>query len=164
MQKNTKTENEIEKKIEKWFEDKFGHGAIILGETISIIIIVFMIWAAHNVINWDYSIFDFIIDDKFNIILWAIDLSLGVSIITKVVRMFFPSKSLKRVMQITDNFFSIILMFVLVTIFPYDFTKLVYIPWFNDIMRIIFGLSIFGLIIGIITELFKLITETNTND
>ena len=160
MKKDTDVEKKVEKKIEQWFEEKFGHDALVFGETISIIITVFMIWAAHNVIYWDYQIFDFIIDDKFNIVLWAIDLSLGVSIITKIVRIFFNSKSLKRVMQIIDNCFSFILMFVLITIFPYDFTKLINISWLNDLMRIILGLSIIGLFVGTITEFIKLLSDS----
>jgi hypothetical protein len=139
---------------------RINYKMLFIGGTVSIVVNFIMIWAAHNVSNWNQPIFNFVKDVEFKTILWAIDLSLGASILTQLIKMAFPDRRIKSIMLIIDNFFTLVLLVVVFNVFPYDFTQLINISWINTAFKVIFAISIFGSIVSSIKELTSLIKNS----
>ena len=151
-------EKTVETEVPKWVNSNQKKIGYYIGEIIAILITIFMIWAAHNVTHWTQPIFSFV-KPEFTSIVWVIDLALGTSIITRLIRLCFPNVRLKLFLQIIDNCFSLLLMWQLITVFPYDFSKLIPLTWINGFMQVVFGISIFGLFVAIIVESVKLVSN-----
>lgn len=143
------------KDIEKEVESKLGSKLKVAGEVFSIILTLFMIWAANNVLSWNYSIFDFV-QDSFAAVIWVIDITLGISIITKIIRIIYQDNKTKSITQIVENLFSMLMIIIIFTIFPYNFQLLINLSWINTAVKILMLIGLIGNFVGTITESAKL--------
>jgi hypothetical protein len=131
-----------------------------------VILILFEItfwWVAHNVTKWDIAILDFI-KDEFDSILWAVDLSMAVSIAANLLRIFTTKKFIQKASQVIENIFSFVLTWVSFQVFPYDFRKLIEIEGINQVFKILLGLALFGLFVGTMIETGKLLSGEYDED
>ena len=91
-------------------------GARRFGYFISIVINFLMMYAANNLHNWNVPY----LTERFSECLWAVNLSLGVSIFIHFVFMVFNRKWFRSFMQALENVFSLISVYVFREVFPLD--------------------------------------------
>lgn len=97
-------------------ETKMPSGARRFGYFISIVINFLMMYAANNLLNWKVPY----LTERFSECLWAVNLSLGVSIFIHFVFMVFNRKWFRSFMQALANVFSLISVYVFRDVFPLD--------------------------------------------
>lgn len=146
----------VGKAIEQEVEKRVSGPVRKIGYVFAIFMNLLLLWAAHNVVRWDYAIFDFILDD-FNNVLWAIDLSLGVSIVINLVWIFYDGKYVKGVLQIVSNAVGLFMMYILLWKFPYEFRELIDTDWINTAVRILMILGMVAVTIATFAEGIKLV-------
>ena len=89
------------------------------GYTISILINFFMIYVANNLINWNVPF----LTERFNECLWAITLSISVSIFVQFIHLFYDPKWFRRLMQGMANVFSLFSTYVFWRVFPLELSE-----------------------------------------
>ena len=97
-------------------ETKMPSGARRFGYFFSIIINFLMMYAANNLLIWNVPY----LTERFSECLWAVNLSLGVSIFIHFVFMVFDRKWFRSFMQALANVFSLISVYVFREVFPLD--------------------------------------------
>ena len=86
------------------------------GYFISVVINFIMIYAANNLLSWNVPY----LTERFSECLWAVNLSLGVSIFISFVFMVFDRKWFRSFMKSLGNVFSFISVYVFRRVFPLD--------------------------------------------
>lgn len=94
--------------------NKMPSSARQFGYIVSIIVNIFLIYIANNLPNWNFSLFT----KDFAKCLWAINLSLAVTIFINFIFIFFDRKWFKNLMQAFGNVFAFISGFVFWRVFP----------------------------------------------
>ncbi len=89
------------------------------GYFISVVINFFMIYAANNLLSWNIPY----LTERFSECLWAVNLSLGVSIFISLVFMVFDRKWFRSFMKALGNVFSFISVYVFRRVFPLDLSN-----------------------------------------
>ena len=102
----------------KMSQEKMPSSARQFGYIVSIIVNVFLIYVANNLLNWNIP---FLTKD-FAQCLWAVNLSLGVTIFINFIFIFFDRKWFKNLMQAFGNVFSFISGFIFWRVFPLNLT------------------------------------------
>lgn len=146
-----KVAEKIKKEAKKtWVYNDEGKGCSLFAEGFFAIFFN-IIWIL--ILNKYYTEVDFLTDD-FEDVLIVMNLSIVVSIILHFGLMILRTSWYKSIMNIINNFFSIIVMGVLFVVYPFEFTG----NWeiFQTLFRI--GLLVFIFIVGIasIVESIKL--------
>ena len=100
-------------------ENKMPSSARQFGYIVSIIFNILFVYIANNLLNWNVSLFT----EDFAKCLWAINLSLGVTIFINFIFIFFDRKWFKNLMQAFGNVFAFISAFVFWRIFPLNLTE-----------------------------------------
>jgi len=83
---------------------------------IAIIVNAVMLYAANNLLNWNVPF----LNASFQQTLWAINLSLGVSMFMNFTFLFFDPTWYRNIMQAIANIFSAVSVFVFRSVFPLD--------------------------------------------
>lgn len=91
-------------------------GARRFGYFIAIIVNAVMLYAANNLLNWNVQF----LNASFQQTLWAINLSLGVSMFMNFTFLFFDPTWYRNIMQAIANIFSAVSVFVFRSVFPLD--------------------------------------------
>jgi len=89
------------------------------GYTISILVNFFMIYVANNLLRWNVPF----LTERFNECLWAITLSISVSIFVQFIHLFYDPKWFRRLMQAMANVFSLFSTYVFWRVFPLDLSE-----------------------------------------
>ena len=89
------------------------------GYTISILVNFFMIYVANNLLGWNVPF----LTERFNECLWAITLSISVSIFIQFIHLFYDPKWFRRLMQAVANVFSLYSTYVFWRVFPLDLAE-----------------------------------------
>ena len=97
-------------------ETKIPSWARRFGYFVSIVINFLMMYAANNLHNWNVPF----LTERFSECLWAVNLSLGVSIFIHFIFMVFDRKWFRSFMQAIANVFSLISVYVFREVFPLD--------------------------------------------
>jgi hypothetical protein len=89
------------------------------GYTISILINFLMIYVANNLLTWNVPF----LTERFNECLWAITLSISVSIFIQFIHLFYDPKWFRRLMQAMANVFSLFSTYVFWRVFPLELSE-----------------------------------------
>ena len=94
-------------------------GARRFGYFMSIVVNVLMMYAANNLLRWNVPY----LTERFSECLWAVNLSLSVSIFIHFIFMVFDRKWFRSLMQAIANVFSLISVYVFREVFPLDLSE-----------------------------------------
>lgn len=94
-------------------------GARRFGYFLAIIINAAMIYAANNLLKWNIPF----LTQSFQECLWAINLSLSISMFINFTFLFFDRKWFRSFMQALSNIFAAISVYTFRQIFPLDLTE-----------------------------------------
>ncbi len=126
-------------------QNKMPTSAKRFGYFVTIAANIFLVYVANNLLNWNIS---FITED-FAQCLWAINLSLAVTIFINFIFIFFDRKWFKQLMQAFGNVFGFISTYVIWRVFPFDFS--------NSMTRIVNFALIFALGAIVLSTMVELI-------
>jgi hypothetical protein len=94
------------------------------------------------------------ITDSFPDILWAVNTSLAVSIAGNLILIFFHPRFLHHLLNAVFSIFGILVLSVILSVFPFDFSELVD-EWLNILIRIVLIIGIVGSAIGTVVHVVK---------
>ena len=103
----------------------------------------------NNLLNWGVPF----LTSAFSGVLWAINLSLGATILANFIWLVFDPRWFRHLGQIALNLIAIFVLFLFITVFPFTFAAEAWAFW----IKIALYLAIAGIGIGTIVEFFKLI-------
>jgi hypothetical protein len=122
------------------------------GYIISIAVNVFLVYAANNLLNWNVP---FLTKD-FTQCLWAINLSLGVTIFINFIFIFFDRRWFKNLMQAFGNIFGFISAFVFWRVFPLNLSDAL-----ARIVNFALIIALGAIVLSTIIELFGAVRNYN---
>jgi len=120
-----------------------------VGYLVSIIIDLVLIWVFNNLLNWGVPF----LTSKYTGVLWAIDFSLGASIIVNILNLIFDFSWMRHLGQLILLPISMFATYLILSIFPFTFAGE---SWATGVkITLIIIIACCG--IGFIVELVKLI-------
>ena len=91
----------------------------------------------------DWNIF--FITEQFPAVLWALNLALGVQISANFMLIFHHPLSLHHISQTVVSIFQLISIYIIITIFPFDFSFLG--NWFSILLKAVLGIAFFATLV-----------------
>ncbi|HEU4915111.1 MAG TPA: hypothetical protein VFV13_00935 [Acidimicrobiia bacterium] len=126
---------------------RFGYG-------LAVVINVVMLIVVQNILDW--GSLPFLTDEFTEVVPW-ISLSLVASILANLIYQFNDSPTVKSTGQILVNLISVSVSYVVLQVFPFDFSGYGF-DW-AIVVRIVLILAIVGSGIGVLTETIKVISS-----
>jgi uncharacterized membrane protein SirB2 len=126
---------------------RFGYG-------IAVVINLVMLVIVQNVVEWGWP--SFLTEEFAEVVPW-ISTSLLVSIAANLIYQFDDSPAVKSTGQILVNLVSIAVTYVVLRVFPFDFSSYAF-NW-TPVVWIVSILAIVGAGIGVLTEAIKLVSS-----
>lgn len=120
-----------------------------VGYIVAIIFNIIALYVFNNLMNWGVPF----LTSRYSGVLWAIDLSLGASIIANVLFLVFDYPWMRHLGQLILIPLSTLALFIIWAIFPFTFSAESWAFWVKVSLIIIMVFSA----IGFIVEFFKLI-------
>ena len=111
-----------------------------------------MIYIVGKLSGW----FHFFTSD-FSKVLTLFYISYGITTLFYVIFLFYDKPLFKSIVKVVMNFISIVVLIRLLNVFPFDFSMLG--KTFETIFKFVMILSIFGIIIGTVTEFGKSLVQ-----
>jgi hypothetical protein len=99
-------------------QNKMPSSARQFGYIVSIFVNILLIFIANNLLNWNVP---FLTQD-FAQCLWAVNLSLGVTIFINFIFIFFDRRWFKNLMQVFGNVLGFISGYIFLRVFPLNLT------------------------------------------
>ena len=118
----------------------------------SIIANLILFYIANNIMNWNLSF----IAPSFSQVLWAINLSIGVTIFGNILLIIYNPAWLRHIMKVVMNIFALIATYIFFTVFPLTIN-----PTYTLIVQILLILVMIAVIISILFEIFQLLFVSN---
>ena len=126
--------------------------------SIAIVVNLVMLFVVQNILEWGWL--PFLTEEFAEVVPW-ISFSLIVSIAANLVYQMDDSPTVKSLGQIVVNLISIQVTFVMLTVFPFDFSASQF-DW-EPVTRLVLILAIVGAGVGAIVEGVKLLSRRSGN-
>jgi hypothetical protein len=114
-----------------------------------IIINAIMIYVFNNLLNWGVPF----LTPNYSGVLWAINLSLGATLIANILFLIYDPGWFRHLAQIVLNIIALFVAFIIFTVFPFTFADKSWAFW----VKIALVVMMAGIGIGTIVEFFRLI-------
>lgn len=156
------TAKDFEKRANAWgerIEKEWGEGhkGKITEYVANIVINTILIYVWGNLVQW----LPFLTDEFYKV-LRLFYISFALTILANVLFLVYDGRVFKHLIKFGLNAFSIYVMVTIYKIFPFDFST--YSGDWNQIVRILLVLAIFGTAIGSLVELLKSIFPSKQNN
>ena len=125
-----------------------GHGARRFGHLVTIVVSLALLYLANGLPNWNTPI----ITNDWPDVLWAVNLSLGATIVANLIFLAFDPWWFRESVQIALTGLSIIVLGTLYRVFPFDLGQARY----DQLARLVLLVAILGVSIALIAELVSL--------
>ncbi len=119
------------------------------GYIAAIVINIILLFIFNMLPNWHISF----LTNAYLSILWAINLSIGATIIFNLIYLFYDKGWFRHLSQIIMSVIALFVVFLIYAVYPFIFTGASFSHWFRISLIIIMA----GIGIAIIVESFKLI-------
>lgn len=126
-----------------------GPGARRFGYLVTIVVELVLLYLANGAPDWNVP---FITNDWPDV-LWALNLSLGATLVANVLFLAFDPWWFRRAAQVVLNAFSILSTLVMYRVFPFEFGR----PLYNQVARVALLVAVIALAIAIIVEFVSLV-------
>ncbi len=132
------------------------------GYVVAIVVNLILMYVFNNLLRWDWRGFWGpsgvltwpIITPRWADILWALNLSISVSIFSYVLLLVYDPLWLRRLAEIIRNLFGILVLYTLYAVFPFDLGY----DMVDKIVRWALLLAILGTVLGTVIQFFKMVT------
>ena len=126
------------------------------GEAIwAIIWNLFFLWIVNKVPEWSLEF----INDRYDLILWILNLNIAIQIAGYVIVMFFDYRWSWHLVRTILDAASLVTLLVLYFIYPFDFSTIDAWSWLDTVIPIIFIIGMIGSALGMIIHLIKFIIQ-----
>jgi hypothetical protein len=125
-------------------------GARRFGYLVAVVVNLIMMQVANRLLDWGVPF----LTPQFNAALWAINLSLGAHVLANAVWFIYDPRWFRRLLQIGLNVLAFVSVFVLYSIFPFEFERLIW----ETTTRIVLVVTMFGIAVGSVVEFIGLVT------
>ena len=122
-----------------------------LGYAVAVIVQAVMLWAANQLLDWEWPSF---LTVDFELVLPWLSASLIVGIVVNALYLAFDPRWFRSLGQLVENVFSLVVTARFLQVFPFDFTE-----WSTDwswLIRLILWIAVIGVAIGSVVELSRL--------
>lgn len=133
-------------------EERRSRPARQAGYVVAIVINALILWVANNLLAWGW--FAWLIDD-FVDVLPAINASLIVTIIAYALFVAYDAEWFRALGDVVTGIYSLLAGIAMWQVFPFDFSAYAF-DW-ALVARILVGLGIFGVSVGILVNVVKLL-------
>ena len=121
------------------------------GYVVAIIVNVVMIYVFNNLLSWHLPYISQVLAPAFTNCLWAINLSLSVTIFMNFIFLVFDPHWFHRMMEAIQNVFALVSMYVFYSIFPLELPS----PIIAQIVHWALLLAMFAIVIAIVVEVLQ---------
>jgi hypothetical protein len=122
-----------------------------IGYIAAIVINLIFLFVFNNLMNWRTTAQ--YLTAEYSGVLWAINLSIGATIIANILFIFFEARWFKHLAQLITSVIALFVVFLIYSVYPFTFEGEAWSQWVKIAMIIV----MVGIGIAIIVELFKLI-------
>lgn len=155
IQEREAEEQEVSKTHRKRAARKFGY-------VVAIVVNLILMYVFNNLLRWNWHGFWGprgvlawpIITPRWADVLWALNLSISISIISYVLLLLYDPLWLRRLAEIVRNLFGILVLYMFYAVFPFDFGYDI----IDKIVRWALLAAILGTALGTAIQFFKMIT------
>ena len=116
---------------------------------------LFFLWIVNKVPEWNLEF----ISDRYDLILWILNLNIAIQIAGYVIVMFFDYRWSWHLIRTILDAASLVTLLVLYFIYPFDFSTIDAWSWLDTVVPIIFIIGMIGSALGMIIHLIKFIIQ-----
>ncbi len=142
--------NKAEEKVSKPCTRRFGY-------IITIIVHVALFYVVNNLLNWNLQF----VKEEWLEVIGILNISILLNIIIYSLFVGYDQRSFYYGGRFALDIISIVVMYRLFVIMPFDFNGLYELNWLNTVFPIVMLVGIIGTIISIIVRTFKFIANKN---
>jgi hypothetical protein len=143
MEDKNKTQKSIK---EEHFRENSQKNRKIIDHTVSIVVSIILLFIFNSLLSWRIPF----LTDSYIKCLWAIDLSIGSTIIVNFVFLFYEKEWFRHLMHLFLDIFAMIAAYTIYSIFPFSFTEKVWQNIANIVLIVIIVVTGFSIIYEII--------------
>lgn len=155
LQEREAEEREISRAQRRRAARKFGY-------VVAIVVNLILIYVFNNLLRWNWRGFWGprgvlvwpIVTPRWADVLWALNLSISVSIVSYILLLLYDPLWLRQLAEIIRNLFGILVLYMFYAVFPFDFGY----EMIDKIVRWALLLAILGTVLGTTIQFFKMIT------
>lgn len=118
------------------------------GYAVTIVLNLIAFYILHHLLVWRVPF----VTDSFPAVLWAFDLSLGLTIVVNALFIIYDPAWFRHTAQIALHLASIFVIVTLLSIFPFAFG-----PTWDTVARVLLWVGLFGTAIGILVDIVALV-------
>jgi hypothetical protein len=121
------------------------------GYGISIVVNVILLYVVHHLLAWDVPI----LTPAFNDVLWAVDLSLGATIVANAIFMAYDPRWFRHVSDIVLDLLALLSVYMIYRVFPFQFEQ----AWWYDVTPLVLLVVMIAILIAIVVNLVQAVTD-----
>jgi hypothetical protein len=121
------------------------------GYGISIVVNVILLYVAHHLLAWGVPF----LTPAFTDVLWAIDLSIGATIVANAIYMAYDPSWLRHVSEIVLDLLALLSVYTIYRVFPFQFEQ----TWWYQSATLTLLVLMFAILIAVIVNLVQAVTD-----
>ena len=149
MEDKNKTHESIK---EEHLREEHHKNRRIIDHAVSIVVSIVLLFIFNSLSSWHIPF----LTDSYIKCLWAIDLSIGSTIIVNFVFLFYEKEWFRHLMHLFLDIFAIITVYTIYSVFPFSFTANVWQNTANIVLIVIIVITGFSIIYEIIKTILAL--------
>jgi hypothetical protein len=130
---------------------QYGTEARRGGYMAAMIVNAIVLYAAHHVLEWGVPFITASFDD----VLWALNLSIGATIIANALFIAYDAAWFRHLAQIVLDGLALLSVYTLYSVFPFDFES----AWLSDIVNIVLLLTMLAVAIALVVQVVRALTD-----
>jgi hypothetical protein len=145
--------NETQESIkEEHLREEHYKNRRIIDHAVSIVVSIILLFIFNSLLSWRIPF----LTDSYIKCLWAIDLSIGSTIIVNFVFLFYEKEWFRHLMHLFLDIFAMIAAYTIYSVFPFSFTAKVWQNTTNIVLIVIIVVTGFSIIYEIIKTILAL--------
>jgi hypothetical protein len=149
MEDKNKTRESIK---EEHFRENSQKNRKIIDHAVSIVVSIILLFIFNSLLSWRIPF----LTDSYIKCLWAIDLSIGSTIIVNFVFLFYEKEWFRHLMHLLLDIFAMITAYTIYSVFPFSFTAKIWQNTANIVLIVIIVVTGFSIIYEIIKTILAL--------
>ncbi len=149
MEDKNKTQESIK---EEHFRENSQKNRKIIDHAVSIVVSIILLFIFNSLLSWRIPF----LTDSYIKCLWAIDLSIGSTIIVNFVFLFYEKEWFRHLMHLFLDIFAMIAAYTIYSVFPFSFTEKVWQNTAKIVLIVIIVVTGFSIIYEIIKTILAL--------
>jgi hypothetical protein len=112
-----------------------------------------ILYAAHHLLEWGIPF----ITPSFRDVLWALNLSIGATIVANAFFIVYDAAWFRHVAQLGLDGLALLSAYTLYRVFPFDFEAV----WMSDVLAVALLLTMVGIGIALVVQVVRMLTDVS---